>query len=48
VSFIYASGNVLTTTVRTINKRFAKLSANEAFGNPIERPEKITVSVVKS
>ncbi len=48
VSFKLVDGTVLATNVRTINKRFAKLSANEALGYPALKAEKVSVSVVRS
>jgi hypothetical protein len=47
VSFKLVDGTVLTTTVRTINKRFARMSANEALGYPLWNAEKVTVGLVR-
>jgi hypothetical protein len=48
VTFTLLDGTVLTTTVRTINKRFAKMSANEALGYPSIHSQKVAVSVLRS
>jgi len=48
VTFTLKDGKVLTTNVRTINKRFAKMSANESLGFPLWYAKKVTVSVVRS
>ncbi len=39
-------GRVLTSRVQTINKRFAKMMANEALGYPAIHSHKITVGVI--
>lgn len=48
VTFKMKDGRVLTTTVRTINKRFARMSANEALGFPLWYAEKVTVGLIRS
>ena len=40
-------GRVLTARVQTINKRFAKMMANEALGYPAIFSSKVTVGLIK-
>jgi len=40
-------GRVLTARVETINKRFAKMYANEALGYPAIHSHKVTVGLIK-
>ncbi len=48
VTFVLLDGTVLTKTVDTINRRFAKSLANEALGYPSWNSTKISVSLVRS
>ncbi len=40
-------GRVLTARVETINKRFAKMYANEMLGYPAIHSHKVTVGLIK-
>ena len=48
VSFTLKDDRVLTTTVNTINKRFAKSIANETLGFPLWFSKKVTVGLVRA
>ena len=48
VSFTLKDDRVLTTTVNTINKRFAKSIANETLGFPLWFSKKVTVGLIRA